>query len=232
MASPFITLLDSSNTPIGPFPLAEVQRRLAAGEFRADQLAHTEGLSQWMPLSTVLTRFQLPPTPLTSLSPANPPPYQATEIYAGFWLRFVAYLLDTMLVIFVFYAFFVVLMLITDPHGFVRDLSSKDSHSMDNAPFLVKMLVMIVFIFGPLTYFALMESSAKQASLGKMALGLKVTDLQSRRLSFWHAFGRNAAKMITNMTCIVFYIGYMLAGFTEKKQALHDMIASTLVWRK
>ena len=61
---------------------------------------------------------------------------------------------------------------------------------------------------------------------------IKATDLQGRRLTFGHALGRNAAKIITNMTCCVFGMGYILAGITEQKQALHDMIASTLVLRK
>jgi uncharacterized RDD family membrane protein YckC len=75
-----------------------------------------------------------------------------------------------------------------------------------------------------------MESSVHQGTLGKMALGLTVTDMQGRRVSFGRATGRYFAKMITGM--IPLAIGYIMAGFTEKKQALHDMIASCLVLRK
>jgi uncharacterized RDD family membrane protein YckC len=92
------------------------------------------------------------------------------------------------------------------------------------------------FIFGGFVmlvlqwlYFAWMESSEHQATLGKMALGLIVTDLNDQRVSFGRATGRFFAKIITSYT---FFIGYIMAGFTEKKQALHDMIASTLVLRK
>jgi uncharacterized RDD family membrane protein YckC len=73
-----------------------------------------------------------------------------------------------------------------------------------------------------------MESSSKQATLGKMALALKVTDLQGRRISFARATGRHFAKIISGM---ILLIGYIMAGFTERKQALHDMIAGTLVIR-
>ncbi len=87
----------------------------------------------------------------------------------------------------------------------------------------------IVMLILQWLYFAWMESSEHQATLGKMALGLIVTDLNDQRISFGRATGRFFAKIITNYT---FFIGYIMAGFTEKKQALHDMIASTLVLRK
>jgi uncharacterized RDD family membrane protein YckC len=75
-----------------------------------------------------------------------------------------------------------------------------------------------------------MESSRHQGTLGKMALGLIVTDSQGRPIGFAHATGRYFAKIITGL--IPLGIGYAMAGFTEKKQALHDMIAGCLVLRK
>jgi uncharacterized RDD family membrane protein YckC len=78
-------------------------------------------------------------------------------------------------------------------------------------------------------YFSLMESSVWQATLGKKALGLTVTDLEGRRIGFGRATGRYFAKILSSLTL---FIGYMMAGFTEKKQALHDIIAGTLVLRK
>ena len=89
-------------------------------------------------------------------------------------------------------------------------------------------LIVVVAILGWL-YFALMESSKTQATLGKMALGLKVTDLEGNRISFGRATGRYFGKIISGM---IIYIGYILAGLTEKKQALHDIMASCLVVRK
>ena len=78
-------------------------------------------------------------------------------------------------------------------------------------------------------YYALLESSSWQATLGKKALGLEVTDLEGRRISFGRASGRFFGKIIS---AIILYIGFLMAGFTEKKQALHDMMAGTLVIRK
>jgi uncharacterized RDD family membrane protein YckC len=78
-------------------------------------------------------------------------------------------------------------------------------------------------------YFSLLESSGWQATLGKKALGLEVTDLAGRRISFGRATGRFFAKYIS---AIILMIGFLMAGFTEKKQALHDILAGTLVIRK
>jgi uncharacterized RDD family membrane protein YckC len=78
-------------------------------------------------------------------------------------------------------------------------------------------------------YYSLLESSAWQATLGKKALGLEVTDLDGNRIGFGRATGRFFAKFIS---WIILLIGYIMAGFTEKKQALHDILAGTLVIRK
>ena len=78
-------------------------------------------------------------------------------------------------------------------------------------------------------YFAIMESSAKQGTLGKMAVGLVVTDKRGKRLTFGRATGRYFAKWISGKILI---IGYIMAAFTEKKQALHDIIAGTMVYQR
>ncbi|MDA2913784.1 RDD family protein [Acidobacteriia bacterium AH_259_A11_L15] len=82
---------------------------------------------------------------------------------------------------------------------------------------------------GYLLYFAFMESSSWQATLGKKALSLMVTDSDGNRLSFGRALGRNLAKIVSSLTLL---IGYLMAGFTQKKQALHDMIAGCLVVKR
>jgi uncharacterized RDD family membrane protein YckC len=90
---------------------------------------------------------------------------------------------------------------------------------------------LITFAFSTLVnwiYEAALESSSYQATLGKMALGLKVTDLEGRRISFARATGRHFAKILSGL---MFFIGFIMAGFTQRKQALHDMIAGTLVVR-
>jgi uncharacterized RDD family membrane protein YckC len=91
------------------------------------------------------------------------------------------------------------------------------------------MSAMIVIYCIALFYFALMESSKAQASVGKMALGIKVTDTEGQRISFGKAFLRSIGKIVSGM---IMYIGYIMAAFTDKKQGLHDMIANTLVVKK
>jgi uncharacterized RDD family membrane protein YckC len=75
-------------------------------------------------------------------------------------------------------------------------------------------------------YFAVQESGADQATIGKKLLGLKVTDIYGDRISFGKATGRYFSKIIS---ALILLIGYIMAAFTDKKQALHDMIAGTLV---
>ena len=84
-------------------------------------------------------------------------------------------------------------------------------------------------VLGSWLYHAKMESSAWQATLGKKVLNLRVTDLNGARVTFGRASGRHFAKFITGL--IPLGVGFMLAGLTERRQALHDMIASCLVLR-
>ena len=78
-------------------------------------------------------------------------------------------------------------------------------------------------------YFALMESSAKQAALGKMMIGVIVTYMDGNRLSFDRATGHYFGKI---MSSIILMIGYLIAAFTQRKQAFHDIMAGCLVVRK
>ena len=78
-------------------------------------------------------------------------------------------------------------------------------------------------------YFALMESSQSQATIGKMALSIKVTNLEGNKISFGQATGRYLGKYISYL---ILMFGFFMAGWTEKKQALHDIMANTLVVKK
>lgn len=78
-------------------------------------------------------------------------------------------------------------------------------------------------------YYSFLESSNMQATIGKMALGIIVTDMNGAKLTLSKAFVRNLSRILSNLTML---IGYIIAAFTEKKQALHDIIAGTLVVKK
>ncbi|MBZ5660904.1 MAG: RDD family protein [Acidobacteriia bacterium] len=158
--------------------------------------------------------------------------------YGGFWLRFVAYLIDGAILGIPFGLVVMVLFVMFGGFGLMMHRRVGDSHAVDprvaaaifGPMFLVFLLAMLFFIALQWLYFAGMESSERQGTFGKAAMSLRVTDLEGRRLSFGHATGRFFSKIITSL--IPLFIGYIMAGFTEKKQALHDMIAGTLVVRK
>lgn len=86
----------------------------------------------------------------------------------------------------------------------------------------------VLFVGAGWLYEATMESSSKQATVGKMALGLKVTDEYGNRISFARASARYFSKILSRM---ILMLGYIMVGFTQRKQGLHDMIAGTLVIR-
>lgn len=91
------------------------------------------------------------------------------------------------------------------------------------APLVIALLVSLGCL-----YYTLFEASSWQATPGKRILRLYVTDLNGQRVTFQRALLRNLARQISG----IFFIGYVLAGFTEKKQALHDIIANCLVFRR
>lgn len=158
--------------------------------------------------------------------------------YAGFWRRFAAWLIDglilgaisTFISIIGFGSMFGgILMRGGHAHHFYYHYDSTNDFA---DPAIVMSLISMYFTYlllwlvGGWLYHALMESSTKQGTLGKMAVGIKVTDLNGNRLTFARATGRWFSKILSSMTLTV---GYIIAGFTEKKQALHDFVAGTLV---
>lgn len=175
------------------------------------------------------------PPPGSLVSPSVPAPVASYGgvAYAGFWLRFVAYLIDGVISGIAFLVLLVPLFFLTGAGAALSRIGSGEDISDDAAAFLG--LGFIAGFFGIILlvswlYHALSESSSWQATPGKKLLNLYVTDLSGRSISFGRASGRFFAKIITGM--IPLAIGYILAGFTEKKQAVHDMIASCLVLRK
>jgi uncharacterized RDD family membrane protein YckC len=150
--------------------------------------------------------------------------------YAGFWQRFVAIVID---IIIIGTLQFVVIAPILAAIG----IGVSNSSAMDTAdPIAMVATIAAVFstvgIIGQVVqilYFTLMESSKYQATIGKLALGIIVTDMNGGKLDFVKALIRNVSKIVSG---IILLIGYIMAAFTEKKQALHDIIAGTLVVKK
>jgi uncharacterized RDD family membrane protein YckC len=156
--------------------------------------------------------------------------------YAGFWLRFVAYLIDGFITSVAIFALFLPIVAITGAATHLprlRDLQRNEGQMdpvvigaiISMAATLVSLALLISWL-----YHAYFESSSWQATPGKKVLNLYITDLSGQPISFLHATGRLLAKVVTSMVPLA--LGYIMAGFTERRQALHDMIAGTLVLRR
>jgi uncharacterized RDD family membrane protein YckC len=151
------------------------------------------------------------PSPFTTVAPVD---------YGGFWIRFVAAFLDGIIVETVMLPVAFVL-------GGMIGVASIATRMPSGGARIVGMIVGLALgIVASWIYEAAMESSAKQATLGKMIFNLQVTDLNGQRISFARASGRHFGKYVSGM---ILLIGYIMAGFSEKKQALHDLLANTLV---
>jgi len=153
--------------------------------------------------------------------------------YAGFWVRFVAAFVDGLILGIPFWIVVTVLIFMFGGFGMMMHRNAADPRAAAAllAPmFMLFFLGMLAFVVLEWLYFAGMESSTRQATFGKSVMSLRVTNYEGQRISFGHATGRFFAKIVSGL--IPFGIGYIMAGFTEKKQALHDLIAGTLVLKK
>ena len=145
----------------------------------------------------------------------NTPPTNRTNVqenkkFAGFWRRLLAFSLD------LFISFIIGLLLGVVLAVFLS--TSLDENQANGFGMLIWWL-----------YFACMESSKYQATLGKMALGIKVVDLNGNRVSFLRATGRHFSKIVSMM---ILGIGFLMIAFTKNKQGLHDKISNSFVVNK
>ncbi len=156
--------------------------------------------------------------------------------YAGFWLRFAAYIIDQFVIGVAGFIIAVPIILGIIAFGLnldgikhPREFFAHDGLLLVGGIVGLIMLAVMFSIVMKWLYYALMESSKYQGTIGKIAVSIKVVDMEGNPVTFGRASGRYFSRIITNMT---FLIGYIIAGFTEKKQALHDLIASCLVVKK
>jgi uncharacterized RDD family membrane protein YckC len=225
----------------GPYKEDDVRQWLRIGQVSPKDLAWYEGLADWQPLSVLF------PDEATATPPATPAgdnPYAAPsapllpqmteaalEDYAGFWKRVGAYILDGIIL------YLPNLLIMKMMGGDAAQATMKqamlaapgDPQAMMAAyeHFYSTMGVAIVITtVMAWLYFAICQSSAWQATVGKLALGIRVTDLQGKRISFPRALGRYPAKFLST---IILGIGFLMVAWTQRKQGLHDLIAGTLV---
>lgn len=167
--------------------------------------------------------------PARAYAPAPPVAYAPPSIYGGFWIRFLAHVVDHIILGAVAAPLFFVMVLPT-----ILRIAQQADRDQEPSPELIITIVSSVFVYialafvGQWLYEALLTSSSWQGTIGKKILRLKVVDEAGNRIGFGRATGRFFAKILSSM---FFCIGFIMIGFTERKTGLHDMLAGTRVLR-
>ena len=163
------------------------------------------------------------------LKTSYPIPHMNGVEYAGFWRRLFAFVLDTVMLAVLFSP--LKIFLLSDSKTlqeiFFHNFQVPSDPWMPTINEIIhESWLGIATAFISFFYFASFESSRLQATPGKLVIGIRVTDTLGQRLSFWMAAGRYVSKYVSQLTL---GIGYIMAAFTPKAQALHDELADTLV---
>ena len=243
---------DARNERQGPVAAAELVRLRLRGTLGWDTLVWREGMGEWQPMrdfagelaqaddrgATLLSTGDGTVLPGESgaaasepFSPYAPPTAAVSSnaavvrggevVYAGFWKRFAAVAIDGLVTAVASWIVQIPLFILAGLGGaFGGDpFATGGSIAVIAFSYLISIAI-------PLFYYAWMHSSSHQATLGKMAVGIKVCRDNGERITFLRALGRYFAQI---PSALILGIGYLMAGFTERKQALHDMICDTLV---
>ena len=233
----------------GPVSTEELQAWIAAGQLAVTELVWREGMGDWQPISLITelassqhaadggygVAWQAPLQPsdyvgggqyqlgygapayggqpghTTTLQYHNPN-YGQRMVYAGFWWRFLAAIIDMVILN-------VAGLIVGFVFGIAATSARSNVHSIELGGNVIGILI------GWL-YSAFLESSTWQGTIGKKACGIVVTDLNGQRIGFGKATGRHFGKILSGL---ILLIGYIMQAFTEKRQALHDMMAGCLV---
>lgn len=238
----------------GPLQVEDLRQRFQRGEISLTTLVWREGYPQWKPVSEAVEELQLQnltsasgnlgsgfdlrgdysaidngTAPLPGTGGGTYSPYTAPVatssygtavvgggevVYAGFWKRYAAYFLDS-----------IVVAIINVPVSLVFNLigAASGNETLAVALSMIAMLGGLVIGIG---YYAGFHASKGGATLGKMAVGIKVVRSDGERITFMRGVGRYFGFILSSLTLM---IGFIMAAFTERKQALHDMLCDTLV---
>jgi len=227
----------------GPYKEVDVRQWLRTGQVSPDDLGWHEGMTDWAPLSTMFPDERTSEPPAFSPAPPVPPQAQASSAgtpgsavaalddYAGFWKRLAAYIVDAL----VLWIPNTILSTMLGATKAAETYMQAKTAAGDDPQLVLQAMDAYVHALWPALiaqtlvtwlYFALCESSVWQGTPGKLALGIRVTDMDGQRLSFMRATGRYFAKIISYVTLGV---GFLMVAWTQRKQGLHDLIAQTLV---
>jgi len=138
--------------------------------------------------------------------------------YAGFWIRLLASLLDGVILL---VAAICIMVLTGVPMEHMMDFINVE---LEGYTWQQSM-----YVFLSLLYVILLPASTLQGTLGKAALGLKITDVNGERITVWRSLGRALSEILST---IILFIGYIMIAFHRQKRGLHDIIAGTYVIRE
>lgn len=141
--------------------------------------------------------------------------------YGGFWVRFVASIIDG-IVIYIIHSI-TALVFFGSMFPMPQDPDNVSLEFLFSAQYVGASVFSLLL---DVVYYAGMQSSSKQATIGKMAFDLKVVRTDGSRISFLRGVGRYFSKWVS---AIILMIGYIMAAFDRRKQALHDKIADTMI---
>lgn len=231
----------------GPVDDRDMAQLHAEGQLGADTLVWREGLAQWQPWRTlageVLPDAAMAPAraafaaaspgirdgvnPYAVAEPASPyaPPRAPVHrtapvhagghvVYAGFWKRVAAYVIDS----------FIVGLLAGVVGAAIGGLMGAALGS--SRVLAIQAVVQPVSLLLTACYYGWFYATVQQATPGKMAVGIKVVRGEGQGCGFWRGFGRYFAMILSGL---ILGIGFLMAGFTARKQALHDMVCDTVV---
>jgi uncharacterized RDD family membrane protein YckC len=218
----------------GPYQEEQVKEWLRSGQLSREDLGWYDGLADWQPLSVLFPMDK--PTPAPAPDIYAPPPLQQPQAttssfdYASFWQRFGAWVIDLIVLMIpsmiatyflggveAYRHFMEQIQAGSDMSAALREYSAATESSQ------VASLV-ITFL-----YYVLCEASKWQATPGKLALRLRVTDIHGQRLTIARAAARNIVRLAGLIIGLIPIVCYLAVAWTQRKQGLHDLMASTLV---
>jgi uncharacterized RDD family membrane protein YckC len=153
--------------------------------------------------------------------------------YGGFWRRFLAYVLDTLIIgipLGILYLIYCALIIMNSRKSAPQEssifavITNGEVNTLTNTSYIL----FLIGFFISVIYFTGLHASKLQATIGKLAFGLMVVDETGNRITLRRALGRYFAAILST----ILYIGYIIAVFTKRKQAFHDIIARTYVIKK
>lgn len=223
---------------LGPYAEADVREGIRNGRFSRDDLGWYDGLADWQPLavlfsdehSTPRSTSAAPPMPSSTSSQAPVAAAASLENPASFGQRVGAWIIDY-LILLVPSTFIAVAMGAREAYTqLMAQLQSgvEMSAAVMHYSEAMRAASVITFIVG-FIYYVLFEASAWQATPGKRLLRLRVCDMRGVRLGLGRSAARNAVRLTNLIIVLIPFVCYMAAGFTQRRQGLHDLLAGALV---